>query len=78
MNGIFSKEGEPVPYYGFNEGPYSVKVGKHSPSVEVVSDVFWADEEPVDNEEMEEFMQPNLFEEVAMIQDGSEVEDSQD
>ena len=77
MNGIFCKEGEKVPYYGFDKGGYSVQARKRRSGFEIFTDVlFSTKDKDVNDLQMEEFMQPNLFDEVVVIFEADDGEDS--
>ena len=67
LNGYFCKPGETVPYCGFQE-PFRYPTAKKMlPGLEIFSDVWGNKPETVTELEVEDFMQPSLFDEVAVI-----------
>ncbi|KDP34664.1 hypothetical protein JCGZ_11012 [Jatropha curcas] len=67
LNGLFCKPGETIPYCGFPEPFYFSTAKKMLPGLEIFADAWDDKPEAITELEIEDLMQPSLFDEVAVI-----------
>ncbi|KDP24243.1 hypothetical protein JCGZ_26700 [Jatropha curcas] len=67
LNGHFCKPGETIPYCGFQEPFYFSTSKKMLPGLEIFADAWDNKPEAITELEIEDLMQPSLFDEVAVI-----------
>ncbi|KDP22012.1 hypothetical protein JCGZ_02856 [Jatropha curcas] len=67
LNGHFCKPGETIPYCGFQEPFYFPTAKKMLLGLEIFADTWGNKPEVITELEVEDFMQPSLFDEVAVI-----------
>ncbi|KDP24930.1 hypothetical protein JCGZ_24428 [Jatropha curcas] len=75
LNGHFCKPGETIPYCGFQEPFYFLTAKKRLPGLEIFADTWDNKSEVITELEVEDFVQPSLFDEVAVITGNDENQD---